>query len=103
MFQASGALQNIFPIMFNDSKDKDMNKVMDAIMEMMDKSIECFDQASKILDTQTRANPKLNKDCKAYLHNHRTYITALIEWSITSKRYNLQQYMQKDGSILLNL
>ncbi|KAJ5743504.1 isoprenoid synthase domain-containing protein [Penicillium manginii] len=98
---ASGSIQNLVPVMWNETKN--MGHVVVDIISILKESVKKFERAFKMLEGQTSLDSKLDNDMKAFVDNCRTWVTGLLEWTLTSERYKMYQYLHQDGSVVVPL
>jgi hypothetical protein len=87
--------------MWNETKN--MGHVVVDIISILKESVKKFERAFKMLEGQTSLDSKLDNDMKAFVDNCRTWVTGLLEWTLTSERYKMYQYLHQDGSVVVPL
>lgn len=90
-------------MLFNESKSRTMEEAVGTLLKMLDDSMKAFDQAAADLHSKTQQDEGLDKSLRACIDSHCHFVTGLIEWTLTSARYRMDDYMQKDGSFVIPL
>jgi hypothetical protein len=88
--------------LFHADYAKGLSKVMADIVEKLVLSINSFDEAATKLTSQLTGN-ELQPEMVRYLDTCRTTVTGLLTWSLPTLRYNLLQYRDNDGRVVVTL
>lgn len=70
---------------------------------MLGDSMKAFEKAAEDLYSQTKHDAELDRSLRACIDSHCHFVTGLIEWTLTSARYRMDDYIQKDGSFVIPL
>ncbi|EQL04175.1 Terpenoid synthase [Ophiocordyceps sinensis CO18] len=73
--------------------------VMAQVVEDLKTSIRAVDETADAILAETRKNETLHKDVQKYMHGLKTPLTGNWNWSLATRRYGIQDYVQKDGSL----
>lgn len=76
-----------------------MQDAVDRLMGMLEDSKASFEKAAEDLLRKTQHDQELWKHMRAVVDTHCHFVTGLVEWTLTSARYQLEDYMQDDGSV----
>jgi hypothetical protein len=90
-------------VLFNESKSRTIQEAVDTLLNMLDDSMKAFDKAAEDLYSQTKQDEELDKSLRACIDSHCHFVTGLIEWTLTSARYCMDNYVQEDGSFVIPL
>lgn len=101
--QKSGALQNMIPVMINASPKSSFDAIMEEFDSIFSLSVASFEEAYRTLDERTQYDSQLNDDLHTYVKSCQRVVTGLLEWSMTTKRYQIQSCLQPDGTALVCL
>jgi hypothetical protein len=93
----------MIPVMINANPHASFDTVMADFEAIFASCASNFDAAYEALDEKTRADSELNKELGLYVRHCRRFVTGLLEWSLATKRYQIQSCLQDDGSALVCL
>jgi len=103
--QVQDSLWNIVPVIFHNSTQggQNLDHVTNEVLRLLENAMQEFESAAKELDEMTATNGESSADMKAYVESCQYFITGVLEWSLTSKRYGMEKCMREDGSLSIVL
>ncbi|KAM4067103.1 terpene synthase family, metal binding domain-containing protein [Hirsutella rhossiliensis] len=99
---ASGSVLNMIPVLFNARVTDDLNETMGVLVNIMHNSSIAFGKAAEEL-AELASVARLEAEVETYIDVCRTVVTGLNKWALTTKRYSMEKYQRKDGSIIIAL
>ncbi|KAK2606431.1 hypothetical protein QQS21_003124 [Conoideocrella luteorostrata] len=100
---ASKTLQNYVVVLYAECEPRSLGQSVKALLDLLDESKTAFNKAVESLEKQVERDAELGKNLRACIDTHRHFVTGLIEWTLTSARYKMDKYLQKDGSFIIPL
>ncbi|KAH7324543.1 isoprenoid synthase domain-containing protein [Stachybotrys elegans] len=100
---AQGSLFNLIPVLFEnlDGDERRPDAVIAQVMELLKTSMCNFETAAVTLTKlAAEGNAQVDQDTAAFIMWCRYFITGVLDWSLKSKRYGMDNCIQDDGSVL---
>lgn len=101
--QKCNTFQNYVVVLLNESKTRSLDGAVNRLLEMLNDSMKSFEKAAEGLKRKAQHDEVLLKDLTAVIDSHCHFVTGLIEWTLTSSRYKMDRYLQRDGSVIIPL